>query len=201
MSATPLETRASLILRLQNVEDVAAWDEFAEIYGPVIFRTARKRQFQTADAENLVQEVLIAVAQSIEKWIERRDRGSFQAWLLRIAHNEAVDMLTRRATRKLGQDGEQAQQLLDAISVRNDISSLIDREYERTIFRWACQRVQKSVTEPTWQAFWLTEVQGEPVSKAAQILGMSAGNIYVSRSRVMARIKKLVSEYEADHER
>ncbi|MEM9644271.1 MAG: sigma-70 family RNA polymerase sigma factor [Planctomycetota bacterium] len=197
MPNSPPETRASLSLRLRNADDMAAWEEFAEVYGPVAFRVARRRGLQTADAENLVQEVLMAVAQSVSRWIERSDRGSFHAWLLRIAHNEAVNLLSLRATRPLGQDGEQGQQRLDEISIRNDISSLIDREYERELFRWAADRVQQTVAHHTWQAFWLTEVEGLSVQRVAETLGRSTGHIYVSRSRVMARIKALVQEYEA----
>lgn len=197
MPNSPPETRASLILRLRNADDMAAWEEFAGLYGPVVFRVARRRSLQAADAENLVQEVLLAVAQSISRWIDRDDRGSFHAWLLRIAHNEAVDMLLQRATRALGQDGERGQQLLNEVSVRNDISSLIDHEYERELFRRAADRVQEIVSPPTWQAFWLTEVDGQSVQQAAEALGTSTGHIYVSRSRVMARIKDLVQEYEA----
>jgi len=188
-----------LILRLQNADDVAAWDEFAELYGPIVFRVARRRGMQAADAENLVQEVLLAVAQSVAKWIERTDRGSFRAWLLRIAHNEAVDMLTERATRRLGRDGEQGQRLLDGVALRDDISSLIEREYERAVFQWAADRVREQVEDHTWQAFWLTEVEGMSVDQAAGLLGTRNGNIYVGRSRVMARIKELVRQYE-DHQ-
>ncbi|TWU04797.1 RNA polymerase sigma factor [Stieleria varia] len=197
MPQSPPETRASLILRLQNADDLAAWDEFTELYGPVVYRVARRRGFQAADAENLVQEVLLAVAQSISRWIKRDNRGSFHAWLLRIAHNEVVDMLTRPATRVLGQDGERGQELLDAISVRGDISSLIEREYERELFRWAADRVKQTVAPQTWQAFWLTEVNGQSVQQAAETIGTTAGQIYVNRSRVMARIKELIKEHEA----
>ena len=109
MPASPPETRASLILRLQNADDVGAWDEFVELYGPVVYRVARNRGFQSADAENLVQQVLLSVAQSVGVWLLRQDRGSFRTWLLRIARNEAIDMLNRRATRRLGEDGEAAQ--------------------------------------------------------------------------------------------
>lgn len=198
MPQNPPETRASLILRLQNVDDVAAWDEFAELYKPVVFRVARRRGLQIADSENLVQEVLLAVATSLPKWIERDDRGSFRAWLLRIAHNESVDILTERATRSLGHDGELGQRLLDGVSVRNDISSLIDREYELAVFRWAAGRVQQCVARQTWLAFVLTEVEGRSVRQAAEELGTSEGHVYVSRSRIMARIRKLVKEHEAD---
>lgn len=196
MPKSPPETRASLILRLRNAEDLAAWEEFSLIYEPVVFRVARRRGLQAADAENLVQEVMLAVAQSVSQWIERDDRGSFHAWLLRIAHNEAVDMLTQRATRTLGQDGERGQQLLDAVSARNDLSSLIDREYERELFRRAADHVQRIVSSQTWQAFELTEVDGHSVLQAAERLGTSTGHVYVSRSRVMARIKQFVQQYE-----
>ena len=102
------ETRASLILRLQNTDDVAAWDEFVRLYRPVLYRVARGRGFQAADADNLVQEVMFAVARSVSQWLERADRGSFRAWLLRITRNEAVDTISRRATRPLGRDGAAA---------------------------------------------------------------------------------------------
>ncbi len=197
MPNSPPETRASLILRLRNAEDMAAWEEFTEIYGPVVLRVARRRGLQAADAENLCQEVLLSVAQSVSQWVVRDDRGSFHAWLMRIAHNEAVDMLSQRATRSLGKDGEQGQKLLDAATVRNDISSLIEREYERELFRLAADRVQQMVSPQTWQAFRLTEVEGQSVQQAAEALGTTTGHIYVSRSRVMARIKEFVREYEA----
>ena len=197
MPNSPPTTRASLILRLENADDMAAWEEFAGLYGPVVFRVARRRGLQPADADNLVQEVLLSVAQSVSKWIERNDRGSFHAWLLRIAHNEAVDMLTRRATRGLGLDGEPGKKLLDDVSARNDLSSLIEREYQDELFRLAADRVQQIVSHQTWQAFWLTEVECQTVQQAAETLGTSSGHIYVSRSRVMARIKEFVQEYEA----
>ncbi|MCA9140154.1 MAG: hypothetical protein KDB00_25455 [Planctomycetales bacterium] len=53
MPASPLETRASLILRLRNPGDVAAWDEFVGLYGPVIYRASRRRGLQAADVDGL----------------------------------------------------------------------------------------------------------------------------------------------------
>lgn len=196
MPASPPETRASLILRLQNADDVAAWDEFADLYGPVVFRAARARGFQVADSDNLVQEVLLAVAQSITRWLERDDRGSFRKWLLRLARNHAVNMLTQRATRSLGQDGAAAELALNELPVADEVSSLIDLEYERAVFQWAAERVQQVVAEHTWQAFWLTHVDGLSIEQAAKKLNSRAGNIYFGRSRVMARIQEFVKQYE-----
>lgn len=197
MHPSPPETRASLILRLQDAEDVAAWDEFMEIYSPVIFRVAVRRGFQAADAQDIVQEVLLAVAQSVSQWLKHTNRGSFRAWLLRIARNSAFDLITARATRPLGIDGRDADQLLAGLQANSDLSSELDFEYECVVFQWAADQVRDSVAPHTWQAFWLTRIAGLSVDEAASKLNLRPGNIYFARSRVMARIKELVGEFEA----
>ena len=193
-------TRASLILRLQNADDVAAWDEFAAIYAPVVHRVAVARGFQVADADDIVQEVLLAVARSVSPWLERDDRGAFRVWLLNITRNEAVDRLTRRATRKLGRDGESGDRVIANLPAPSDLSRELDREYERVVFQWAAAKVRETVAEHTFEAFWLTSVEGVSVEEASKRLGIRPGNIYFARSRVMARLKQLVQQYESENE-
>ncbi|XZE54323.1 RNA polymerase sigma factor [Planctomycetaceae bacterium SH139] len=189
-------TRASLILRLQDAEDMAAWEEFAAIYAPVVFNVATSRGFQAADAENLVQEVFMAIAASVSKWLQRDDRGGFRAWLLRIARNAAIDMITQKATRSLGHDGSEVGNHLANVPAPSALPSALDLEYERMVFQWASKRVRESVAEHTWQAFWLTSIEGLSVEAAAAQLDTRPGNIYFARSRVMARIKELVQQHQ-----
>src|SRR5688572_8669122 len=84
---SPPETRASLIVRLPDQADARAWDEFADVYAPLVYRLARRHGLQPADADDLVQEVFSSVARSVEAWLARDSRGPFRAWLLRIAKN------------------------------------------------------------------------------------------------------------------
>ncbi len=197
MQSSPPETRASLILRLKNAEDVAAWNDFVAIYTPVIFRVACRHGLQVADAENLIQEVLLSISRALPQWLQREDRGSFRAWLFKIARNEAVDMLTRRATRPLGKDGLEGERLLAEVpDHRGDLSSRFDLEYEQTVFQWAAAQVRDSVSETTWQSFWLTHVEGLTVDRVAQQLNMRTGTVYVARGRVMNRIQELVKQFE-----
>lgn len=197
MHSSPPETRASLILRLQNAADVAAWDEFVRIYSPVVYRVAIGRGVQAADAQDIVQEVMLSVARSVSQWLERTDRGSFRAWLLRIARNQSFDLINARATRSLGIDGSEAEKLLADLAAREELSTELDLQYERGLFRWAAEQVRDSVAEHTWQAFWLTRVEGLSVEEAAIRLDVRPGNIYFARSRVMARIRERVNQYEA----
>lgn len=191
------ETRASLILRLPDPGDVAAWDQFVAIYGPVVFRLARRQGMQVADADDLVQEVLTAVARSISKWLDRSDRGTFRAWLFRIARNASVNHLTRRSTRPLAlwDDGD-LEALAEVADVESPLASQFDIEYRRELFRWASERVKQMFAETTWQSFWLTHVRQQPIGDVADQLGISVGSVYVGRSRVMARLRETVKSLE-----
>lgn len=199
MIPSPPDTRASLILRLPDAANVAAWDEFVAIYGPLVFRMARRQGLQRADADDLVQEVFASVAKSVAQWLDRKDRGTFRAWLLRIARNAAVNVLTRRRHGTHGQGGEQSPSLLAEVQASDgQLSSEFDLEYRRDVFRLAADQVQTIVSPATWQAFWLTHVENRPIAETARRLGTSEANVYIARSRVMARLKERVKQFEAD---
>jgi len=68
------ETRDSLLVQVGDPQNAEAWEQFARIYRPVIFRLARRRGLQDADAHDLSQQVLMSVASSIEHW-ERNDES------------------------------------------------------------------------------------------------------------------------------
>ncbi len=196
MPISPPETRASLILRLQDPADIVAWDEFAEIYAPVVYRSARGLGLQTADADDVVQEVLSAVAQSVKDWIVRDDRGAFRAWLYRIARNTAIDFLTRRKHRPWANGGGEAARQLDQIEAKGDVSSQFDVEVRREIFARASEKVRSQVSDTTWQAFHRTAVLGQPIEAVAAQLNVSPGSIYIARSRVMKRLQNTVKSFE-----
>lgn len=193
LPSSPPETRPSLILRLPDARDAAAWDEVASVYGPLVFRLARRKGLQPADADDLVQEVLAAVARSVEQWLARPDRGRFRAWLLRIARNTAINFLTRSKYRTLGAGGD-ADNILDDYAAPDDRK--FDVEYRRETFRWAARQVRESVTEKTWQAFWQTTMDDRTIADVAEELEMTVGSVYIARSRVMARLRELVNEFE-----
>ena len=190
------ETRASLILRLPDAADVLAWDQFAAIYGPLVYRLARQQGLQPADADDLVQEVYSAVARSISSWLNNGQRGPFRAWLLRIARNTSINFLTRRRHQPIAAGGSESLKSLSqqADSADGDLDEF-DLEYRRELFRWAADQLRDVVSESTWQAFWRTTIDEQPIEGVARELKMSVGSIYIARSRVMARLRALVRSF------
>ena len=193
MSSLP-ETRASLLWRLPNAEDAAAWEEFVMIYGRAVYRVARRMGLQSADADDLVQDVFASVVGSISDWLMRPDRGGFRAWLFRIAKNTSLNVLTRSRFQAAGGD-EAGRFLADQPDPADDASARFEREYLREQFRWASERVRQSVTENTWEAFWLSSIDEMPIPEVANRLGMSTGSVYIARSRVIARLREQVRRF------
>ena len=191
------ETRNSLILRLPDMRDVEAWDQFVAIYEPLVYRLARARGFQHADAQEIVQEVLVAVSRAVGRWDPDPARGRFRDWLFRIARNLMINFLTRRKHLPIGSGDSQIAELLEnQIDATCEESATFDLEYRREVFRWAAERVRDQVKERTWNAFWMTSVEGRAIAEVAGELKMSVGAVHIARSRVLGRLRETVKTLE-----
>jgi RNA polymerase sigma-70 factor (ECF subfamily) len=195
------DTRASLILRIADARNARAWDEFARLYQPVVYRLARRRGFQHADAEELVQEAMLAVARAVEGWVPDPERGRFRDWLQKIARNLMINFLTRRKHQVWGSGDSGMRRRLEAeCDPDAAVSQMFEVEYRHEMFRCAAEQVRGDVQENTWQAFWLSTVDDMPALEVARRLGMSIGSVYIARSRVMARLREEVRRMQASQD-
>lgn len=128
------------------------------LYEPPVYRLARQKGLQDADACDLCQEVVRTVAGAVGRW--EPGRGSFRGWLSRIARNLLINFLTRGTPRLRGKGGTSVMELLDAQPAPDpSVSALFDAEYERRVFQWAADDIRGEFTPITWQAFWQTAVE------------------------------------------
>lgn len=200
MSGIP-QTRASLLLRIKDPADRDAWEEFVEVYRPIIYRMARKRGLQDADAQDLAQRVLGSVASSVEGWEHDSKRARFSTWLTTVTRNAIIDTVRRiKPDHGAGGGTSMLQQLKQLPQSDDAASAEIQREYRRQLFRRAASEVREEFEPTTWDAFWLTTVENLTVTDAASQLGKPIGSIYAARSRVMRRLKLKVSQLEASNE-
>ena len=169
-----------------------AWDQFEQLYRPIIFRIARAKGLQHADALDLVQQVLISVASAIDRYEKREGGPRFRNWLSRITRNAILKALTRQpADRATGGTA-----IMDVLSEVSDTDpgtdALITLEYRRELFRLAAETARAEVEESTWLAFELTVLQDTSIARAAELLRTSTGAIYAARSRIMRKIRNTV---------
>ena len=194
------ETRESLLLQIQSHENRLAWEEFVEIYRPVVYGVAVSRGLQHADALDLVQAVFVSVANSISRWEKMDGKTRFRNWILRVAKNATINALTRRPPDQ-AVGGEGLQQELELHSNRDPSETAeLDLAYKRQLFLQAAEQVRAKVTEANWMAFQLTAIEEVPIKQVAQELGKSVGTIYAARSRIMKQLSDIVSQLEESYE-
>lgn len=190
------ETRVSLIVRLAEPADVQAWHEFAEIYAPCLYTLALRYRIQPADAEDVTQEILFAVARAMERFDPSRKDATFRTWLSRIARNQIADHF-----RKIGKlptlvESPEAYDLHGDSNPILAFEKSLEQEYQLSLFQRAARVVKERVQSSTWEAFERTTVQGHASGQVAEQLSMALGSVYVARSRVMKLLRTEVLRLE-----
>jgi RNA polymerase sigma factor (sigma-70 family) len=185
-------TRPSLLVRLRDRQDGLAWRQFVELYGPFLYGYARRQGLQDADAADLSQEVLTAVAGAVGRLEYNPDKGSFRNWLFTIVRRRLSDWKEHQLKVTRGSGDSDVKQFLEQRPHPADSNLGWDAEWERSLFTCACERVRGEVNEATWLAFWRTAVEGQPGKRVAAELGLTMSAVYNARSRVLARLKEAV---------
>lgn len=190
------DTRASLLLQLKASDDNEAWLQFVTIYRPIIYRLARKRGLQDADAQDLAQQVLISVAGAIGRWEKRDESIRFRHWLRRVVRNAICHSLIRGPKdRAVG--GTSIQAMLEVNpAADDDVAREIELEHRREILLRAASIVKTDVAAGTWQVFELAVIQGLRIDEVAARVNKTVGAAYAARGRVIHRLRQAVDQLE-----
>ena len=188
------QTRQSLLVRLKDRSD-DAWSEFLAIYEKSIIDFARKKGLQEADAKDVTQQVLTAVESKLQSWNADPARGKFRGWLFRVARNIAVDTIMLRA-KSPQTGGTQISDKLNRVTDRSQESGEFLMNYRQQLLHWAAQQVRPRVSERSWNAFWMTAMEGREPAEVAQQLGTTKGNVYAAKFRVVTRIQEQVARFD-----
>src|SRR5437762_14227448 len=140
-------TRASLLLRLRDPRDEAAWREFIGLYAPLVYGYARKQGLQDADAADLCQDVLGSVAGAVGRLDYDPARGAFRNWLFTVVRRKLSTWRSAQGNRTCGSGDSTTHQLLDQNPAAGGMEADWEAEWEQRVFSWACAQVRREVTD------------------------------------------------------
>src|SRR5438552_9959233 len=89
-------TRPSLLVRLKDTEDQQSWQQFNDLYGKLIFGFAIKAGLTETEAQEVVQETLIAAAKNLPEFRYDPKVCSFKTWLLNVSHWRVTAQLRKQ---------------------------------------------------------------------------------------------------------
>src|SRR5438105_9954042 len=142
-------TRASLLVQIRDGSNRAAWQEFVNLYGPVVYGFARKRGLQDADSADLMQDVLRSIATAIGRLDYDRKQGTFRGWLFTITRNKVFNFLSARRIRPQSSGDSATNPLLNAHPDAEEGTDAWEMEYQRRLAALAMDRIKGEFQDTT----------------------------------------------------
>lgn len=188
----PGSTSANLVVGVKAL-DPAAWHQFAVLYGPLIYRWARRAGLHNEDAADVTQDVFRAVAVGAPHIHHGSPGDTFRGWLWTITRNKLRDFWRGRADRPVAAGGTDARELLLLVA-NGDLESRPDFPAESEgLIRRAIELVRTEFEPRSWDAFWRVTIEGHAAGDVAQELGMTTNAVYIARSRILRRFRDLLA--------
>ncbi|MCA9232983.1 MAG: sigma-70 family RNA polymerase sigma factor [Planctomycetales bacterium] len=199
------------LLSQMRVHDQKAWSRFVSTYCPAIYTNCRKVGLQAAIAQDICQEVLLAVVNGIGGFQKVSPSDSFRGWLYRITANKISDHF-RKAKKQLpaigGSDFARYLQQFSAQSDEGPSSSSGSQPSSngdlpvgepllpaaKVEYRMALETLRPTFDETTWKAFEGMAVHGRTAKEVGAELGMDPHAVRQAKYRVLKRFRDQYGE-------
>ncbi len=188
-------TSNSLLARLRQGSDQAAWAEFVRRYGQQIYRWCRGWGLQEADAEDVTQTVLVKLTEKLRTFCYDPAR-SFRAYLKTLTHYAWCDFLELHNRPGAGTGDSVMVQTLQTVEARDDLVEKLNAEFDQELLEESSERVRRRVEPRTWEAFRLTAVEGLSGAEAAARLDMKVATVFKAKSKVQKMLQEEIERAE-----
>ena len=185
------ETSMTLLNRLQRADDPDSWDRLVGLYGPLLRRWLRKYDVQAADADDLVQDVLMAVSKHLTDFDHNGRPGAFRTWLRSIMVNRLRNFWrTRGRHPQTPADSDIERRLSKLDDPSSEMSQLWNRQHDLHVAQQLLAMSRPNFTPETWQAFTRVAIDGERPDVVATELKISLNAVFIAKSRVLSRLRQ-----------
>jgi len=192
------QTHPKLLQRLRDAADPLAWDEFFERYWRLIHGYARHRGCSDHTAEEIVQEVMLAVFENRDVFQYDSARGRFRDWLSVVVRNHVVRRRRRPAERIRAPGGPTQENAADPPADDPPPETFWQNAFEQSLLLVLLDVVRQAIAPRTYQAFELFTLHELPGEDVARLTGLSRNAVYQARKAVLQRLKKLGAGYRED---
>jgi RNA polymerase sigma factor (sigma-70 family) len=162
------------------VEQEIAFQKLIEQNKGILFKVARTYCRSEEDREDLIQEIMIQVWQSLHKY---NDQFKISTWLYRISLNVAISFYRKNATRI---DNTIALNEQNSLSQQDDAP---ENEQQLSLLE-QCINELKEIDK----ALMLLYLEDKSHAEIAEIVGMSVSNVGTKISRIKDKLKLRFSQ-------
>jgi RNA polymerase sigma factor (sigma-70 family) len=211
-----IQTRPSLLQRLKQGDDTEGWQDFYRIYGKLVRDFAIQAGLTDTEADEVVQETAIAMSRHLPEYRYDPKVCRFKTWLLNQASWRVKDQIKKRKksawmtghsthpgdARAPQGDDTTGTSVIHRVpdAAATDMEAVFEAQWHKNLFAAAMERVKRKFSLKQFQIFDLLVLKEWPAAEIAQSLGVTLANVYVTRHRISAAIKKETKRLEHELE-
>ena len=190
------------LLRAVQGCDADAWRDLVSTYSRRMYRWCRLSGLQPADAANVVQEALAAVARKMGDFRHDQPGATFRGWLRRIVDNKITDHFRRQQRRvDVPIGGTDAHVRMARVAWPDDAphdvadgSATPPTDAAQAAMAAAFAEVRSKVGERDWKFFWRVAVDGQSAADVGREFGASANAVRLVKMRVLRRLRSSLED-------
>ena len=177
--------------RAQNGDDSHAWQQLNDLYAPLLSAWLARQGLQATDADDLVQETLLAVAEKLPDFEHSGNRGSFRSWLRKIMVFRMRNFWRTRKRHPQGPGASEFQKVLAELKdPHSQLTQLWEREHDRHVMQRLLRLISPRFQENTLEAFRRVALLSQSPQQVADDLGMTLNAVVIAKCRVLRELRR-----------
>jgi RNA polymerase sigma-70 factor, ECF subfamily len=187
-------TRLSLLERIEQGADPVAWDDFFRRYWPFLFSIAKQRGCSQHTAEEIVQDVMLAIFERKALFCHDPALGRFRDWLGGVVRNKVIQRRRAPAERCRSQ-GNNGCNWMETAAAVDPPDAQWQAAFDRAMLAFLLDAVRSEVHPRTYQAFEAVALGECSGDEAAKLTGLTRNAVYQARKNVLRRLRELGAKF------
>ena len=184
------KTRQSLIIRVKQTDNEAAWTEFVDFYQPFIHIVLRQGKVPEIAIDDTSREILLKLWKYLKSFDPETHKVNFRTWLTKVIQHTAYDYFNKQTKYSKNLDSYEENDHLDFSGETNsELESLIQNEWESYLTQMALANVMKIFSGLAVEVFQQS-LLGKSTTEISQFCGITQASARTLRNRVRVRLKE-----------
>ena len=181
-------TRKSLLSRIRSGDEIS-WEEFYQIYRPLILLRGGDMGLNQTEKEDLVQFVVLEFFKNSKTFLYDKKKGRFRNYLKTIINHRAIDIIRKRRDHVVSIETEES----GIEDLPANLDDRWDEEWISHMMTQALDELKKQIEPTTYQAFDFYALQNESPQKVANMLDISVSSVFVYKSRAISKLRQIIT--------
>lgn len=184
-------TSSSLLLRVKEQEP-AAWKRLVHLYLPLVYSWCRRAHLREDAAQDVSQDVFLAVWGHIRAFRRDRPGDTFRGWLRIIVRHKICDHIRdiRGEPAGIGGQDDMMQTLPDNFPMVPEPDAEQDSNEASFLAHRAIALIRAEFSDEYWRAFEAVVMHDQDPTEVAEALHISRNKVYLAISRIKRRLRE-----------